>query len=131
MSKIYQIVVAKTGETLEYDWDTLPDTSKEFAIEYGLRQYVNDGHAGATVKAYPDEAERLQVAREGVAERDENLRTGNFARKARMPVDVEQAFARKMGVSVDRLREIMAANASDGEAVVESAAPKKSKKAAA
>ena len=129
----YTVVVAKTGDSFEYDWDTLPEASREFVIDYGLRQYVNDGHAGATVKAFPNETERLAAAREGAAERDTNIRAGNFARKARMPVDVEAAFARKMNVSVERLREIMAANQPMAVAVMaETPAPeKKTRKSAA
>lgn len=37
--------------TVQVDWDALPEPSKDFAIRYGLRQYLADAMAGAEDEA--------------------------------------------------------------------------------
>ena len=53
------IFIKKLDKTLEIDFDTLPEATKSYVINYGLKQTLNDSIAGAT-KA---EAEGLLAAR--------------------------------------------------------------------
>lgn len=58
--------------TREVTWDKLPDISQQFIIEYGLRQYLSDGMAGAETEA---------DAISGVDARLDNLTSGEFKRR--------------------------------------------------
>lgn len=52
MSNIYTIRIAKTNQTLEIDFKTLPEATKQYVIQYGLKQCLNDAHS-----AFKDVAE--------------------------------------------------------------------------
>lgn len=76
------------GVACAVDFATLPDESKRFVIEYGVRQYLNDG--AAVSKLFTDKERKglaktddeiAQEKREGVEERLENLRLGEFTRR--------------------------------------------------
>lgn len=47
---MYIINIAKSGKSLSVDFNSLPEVSKQFIIEYGLRQKLNDAGSSATVK---------------------------------------------------------------------------------
>jgi len=66
----------------------LPDESQRFVIEYGIKQYLNDGAAVSLVFTTKErkgekktDAEILAEKQDGVTERLENLRTGEFTRR--------------------------------------------------
>jgi hypothetical protein len=61
-----------TAKAVDIDWDALPEASKSFAINYGLKQYIADGVAGALDQVDFDE---------GIAARIANLSSGDFSRK--------------------------------------------------
>lgn len=44
------ILIKKANKTLSIDWDAMPQNAKNFIIEYGLRQKLNDAGASATIK---------------------------------------------------------------------------------
>lgn len=76
------------GVACAVEFDQLPDESKRFVIEYGVRQYLNDG--AAVSKQFTDkerkgmfkDAETIAEEKfQGVTERLENLRTGEFTRR--------------------------------------------------
>lgn len=58
---MYEITVAKAGQTYKVDFDKLPEASREYIIRYGLRQSLNDSVAGAEAKS--DEAFKRAEAR--------------------------------------------------------------------
>jgi hypothetical protein len=41
------IRVAKAGKSYEFDWETLPEATRDHVIMYGLRQILNDSTASA------------------------------------------------------------------------------------
>lgn len=68
---------------------TLPEASQRFIIEYGIRQYLQDGAAVSKTFLSGDrkgetktEAEIAEEKAEGVRERLENLRQGEFTRRS-------------------------------------------------
>lgn len=46
----YNIRISKAGKSIEVDFDSLPQVSKDFIIQYGLKQKLNDKGAGETIK---------------------------------------------------------------------------------
>lgn len=42
----YSINVNKLNESVAVDFEALPDNAKQYVIEYGLKQIVNDSHSG-------------------------------------------------------------------------------------
>lgn len=73
---IYNIAVSKINIVESFDDTRLPEASRVYLTQYGLTQALGDAHAGVTVKAFPDEAERLAEVRKRVAARVEQIRTG-------------------------------------------------------
>ena len=70
------------------DFTTLPEASQAFVIEYGLRQYIQDGAAVSKLFASGErkgeaksEAEIAEEKAEGVRERLANLQSGDFTRR--------------------------------------------------
>jgi hypothetical protein len=66
------------------NFDELPESSKTFVIEYGLRQYINDGAAASLKDADGNRKSDEDLATEkrtGVERRLENLRSGEFTRR--------------------------------------------------
>jgi hypothetical protein len=80
----------------------LPEDTQIFVVEYGLKQYIQDGAAVSKLHTDKDrkgqtktEEEIAQEKREGVAERVENLTSGTFTRRGTAErVDPETAFRR-------------------------------------
>ena len=47
---MFNILIKKVQETVEVDFDNLPEISKQYLIEYGLKQRLNDCHSSLTLK---------------------------------------------------------------------------------
>lgn len=62
----------------EIDFDTLPQASKEFIINYGLKQYLNDGAAVGKDEC-ESEDERNQLKADRVADRVTKLKDGTMS----------------------------------------------------
>jgi hypothetical protein len=76
------------GVPVNLTYEELPTASREFVIEYGLRQYIQDG--AAVSKTFTDKERKGQEKTadeiaaekaEGVKERIENLLSGEFNRR--------------------------------------------------
>lgn len=83
-----KLVTTIAGVAVDIDFATLPEASQAFVIEYGLKQYIQDG--AAVSKTFTDkdrkgqaktEAEIEAEKREGVEERLANLVSGEFSRR--------------------------------------------------
>ena len=60
---MYSIYISKADKVLSVDFDSLPEVSKRFIIEYGLKQKLNDAGSSATVKDLgPNEAAKQAFA---------------------------------------------------------------------
>ena len=46
-----QISIQKIGQSVDVDFQALPQLSQEFIINYGLRQILNDCHSSITLKS--------------------------------------------------------------------------------
>jgi hypothetical protein len=76
------------GVPVVVDFAELSADSQRFVVEYGLKQYIQDGAAVSAKFTSGDrkgeaksEAEMLEEKREGVVERVQNLLTGDFTRR--------------------------------------------------
>ena len=76
------------GVAVDVDFADLPEASRAFIIEYGLKQYIQDGAAVSKTFASGDrkgvaktEAEIAEEKAAGVKERLENLASGEFTRR--------------------------------------------------
>jgi hypothetical protein len=70
------IHVKCTGESVDFDTESLPPATVEFVFNYGLKQWVNDG--AAKQRANFDSDEEFESARvAGANERIERLRSGD------------------------------------------------------
>jgi len=112
---ITTILVKCSGETVEFDTDALPAVTNEFVVNYGFKQWVNDGAAKQRKDFDSDEEyEAARVA--GAQDRIERLRAGDVP-GTRAPADPNLAKARKLaktaeagGVDIDALLAAVAAN---------------------
>jgi hypothetical protein len=96
------------GVPVNITFDSLPEESKSFVIEYGLRQYVQDGAAvsktftsGETKGMVKTDEQIATEKREGVEERVANLLSGDFTRRG-------PSAARKTPEEIERESYIMA-----------------------
>lgn len=93
MQTTFSVVIAKTGATHDFVWDTLPDATKDFVADYGLTQKLNDCHSSIKRDAYEtDEAFKAAVD-ERVNKVVAALREGTIRVRA---ADPEAAKARAM-----------------------------------
>lgn len=78
-----------TPKTVMVDWDNLPEVSKQFAIQYGLKQYLADGAAGSESQADFES---------GIDARLDNLTSGEFkrTREGAGPTDSVEVLARRL-----------------------------------
>ena len=75
----FTTVVGKTGQRFTYDWDSLPEASKLYIIQYGFDQSVGqDSHAAATEKKFPVASERKAEAVKLATARDAAVRAGTM-----------------------------------------------------
>lgn len=104
------VKIAKTGQSFELDFDALPDVSKEFLVEYGLRQKLSDTVSDS--EKFPKDSD---AAREQVQETYDALLKGIVRRKrggARL--DPIETIMREY--TIDSLREQHGYNATDAKA---------------
>lgn len=77
---LFNIQVAKSNDLIQFDDTKLPVASRNFALEYGLRQWIADGHAQVKRQDFAagDTGETAFVAkvRERTKARETALRTG-------------------------------------------------------
>jgi hypothetical protein len=111
---LFNIQVAKINTVESFDESKLPVASKNFALEYGLRQWIADGHAQVKRLDFAlgdrgDEAFRAKV-KEKTAQRVTALRTGVGlpGGSAVDPIRVKQA---ELGLSDEEMAVAMAAAA--------------------
>lgn len=73
----FSIKVGKLNSVLVFDRAKLPEASVNYLIEYGLKQSLNDVHAGILAKDYADKADEfIPAVKEAVAKREAQIRTG-------------------------------------------------------
>lgn len=53
-----QITIGKTGTTREVDFDAFAPNVRDYVIQYGLTQILNDAHSSVTATSEPDETKR-------------------------------------------------------------------------
>lgn len=83
---INSIHIGKLDVAVDVDFSSLPEISKAFIIEYGLKQYLNDAHAGIKreekddegIELFSSDAEFHKAVTDSVAERISNLSAGVF-----------------------------------------------------
>jgi hypothetical protein len=119
---LFNIQVAKCNDLVQFDDTKLPIASRNFALEYGLRQWIADAHAQIKRLDFgagdSGDAAFIKKVREKVTQRVTALRTGQGLPGTSVvdPLRVRQA---ELGLSDDEMAAAMAA-----------AAAAKSKKAA-
>jgi hypothetical protein len=79
------IFVKCTRESVDFDTDELPTVSTEFAWDYGLKQWINDGAAKVRDK-YDSDAEYEAARVDGANDRIARLRSGDVP-GTRAPAD--------------------------------------------
>lgn len=94
---LYHIEVSKIGETFSFDDAKLPETSKVYATEYGLKQSMNDSVAGVKLDAFNSETEYLEEAQRRAYKRRDQILTGQTPRGS--AVDPLLVAAAEAGVS--------------------------------
>ena len=119
MAKKYTITIGKTGHSLNVDWDDIPANSQDYAIQYGLRQSLNDAAASFKKADYDDESEfkdavnhaadsRLAKLYEGTPPRAGSRTTDPVTK--RMKLLATEFITRQMpGVKGDEKRDAIAA----------------------
>lgn len=76
--------IAKLGFDIEVDYDNFPEKSKEFIIDYGLKQLINDSHSGIN----KEDVEAIQTAIQNkVAQMEEGLLGVRVISGAKNPVE--------------------------------------------
>src|SRR5262245_3296067 len=88
------IRVKCTGESVDFDTDSLPTVSTEFAFNYGLKQWVNDG-AAKQRKDFDTDADYDEARVAGANDRIERLRSGDVP-GTREPADPDTAASRRL-----------------------------------
>lgn len=97
---------AAGGATIQLDRAKLPEDSKEFLLEYGATQWLNDAHAPITAAAYPDATIRATKKREAVDARVAKAYAGQCRTRDSGTV-TPAAIAKSLGVSVEAVMEWM------------------------
>lgn len=93
----YTIHVNAVDRDITVDWDSMPETAREFVIQYGLRQKLNDCHVSGET---PDE-KNAAVDKTVAALMSGDIRVG--AARAGDPVSAEaKRLAR--GLATERFR---------------------------
>jgi hypothetical protein len=112
---VIDVVISKANRTESFDWETLPDSSRAYVVDYGLRQCIIDTVAGVARKDFNSDAEFNAAAWKVAEKRVNQLRTGDVPR-ARVPSDPATIERRKMaetlkneGVGMDEFTAWLAA----------------------
>lgn len=93
------------------DFSALPEASQLFVVEYGLKQYIQDGAAVSKKDSDGNEKSEQDIAnekREGVEERVANLQAGEFTRRS-TAVKLTPEEKHRNDVVMDGLRKAAAA----------------------
>lgn len=73
----FSVKISKLNSVLVFDRAKLPEVSVNYLIEYGLKQSLNDVHAGILAKDYADKTDQyIPAVKEAVAKREAQIRTG-------------------------------------------------------
>jgi hypothetical protein len=80
------INIAKTGESVEFDSDTLPEASNLYAWTYGLTQSVNDATASVVRKNFENQEDFELEARTKAQKRIDQIMSGDVP-GSRAPAD--------------------------------------------
>jgi len=104
---LFNVKVSKLNAVLAFDTEKLPVASVNYLIEYGLKQSLNDAHAGVLAKDYTDKTDQyMPDVRAAVEKRETQIRTGQVpAGTAISPVLVAQA---KAGLTDDQILALIA-----------------------
>lgn len=97
---IINVQVTKAAATFTFDTATLPETSKNYGLEYGLRQTINDTVAGVARKDYASDEEFNAAALAKAQKRVDQLNSGNVP-GSRTPADPKLAVVRKLVANID------------------------------
>jgi hypothetical protein len=84
----FTVSIKKTGAMLTFPRAELPEASIAYLIEYGLKQSLNDAHAGILPKDYEGGADNPQFAAdvaEAVGKREVQIRTGAVPTSTAIP----------------------------------------------
>ena len=92
------IIINKTGESVAVGFDGLPEVSKAFVINYGLRRILNDYHSSVQAKDYPELADFHKAVMEAVRGKLAALESGQLTtrRASAEPVDPIGKIAYRM-----------------------------------
>lgn len=71
---MFNINISKAKNTLAVDWDNMPQNAKDYIIQYGLKQKLNDCYATVVIGA----ENPADVAMEAAKAMLENLMAGNI-----------------------------------------------------
>lgn len=74
----YTVLVSKINESVDFDHDQLPESSREFALQYGLTQWLADKHANIKRADFEDESAWLAAVRERTNESVTAIREGRM-----------------------------------------------------
>jgi len=105
------ISVSKAQQSYNIAWDSLPPASRDFIINYGLRQYLNDSVAGVK----PDQTIEAQKA---VNARMEALRLGTVGVRATVERNPIKAEAKREVLKALRLKKIKPENVENLEEII-------------
>lgn len=67
-SGLFRVLIKKTGQIVDVDFNQLPEASQHYLIMYGLKQRLNDCHSDITETAYPDQKARFDLVTSAVEE---------------------------------------------------------------
>lgn len=99
MSKI-TVKIAKLNTTHTFDTELLPEASREYGMEYGLTQSINDSHASIARKNFETEAKFLEAVADRVRKRIEQILSGNVPGKS-TPMDERTAKVKALTKDMD------------------------------
>ena len=107
---LFNVSVSKANTVLVFDSEKLPAASINYLIEYGLKQSLNDAHAGILAKNYAEKTdEYIPDVKAAVLKRETQIRTGQVpSGTAVSPVLVAQA---KAGLTDDQILALIAKHA--------------------
>jgi hypothetical protein len=91
----YTVPISKIGDSVDFDWDSLPEASRDYVVMYGFKKSINDTHASVTRDKYDSGEAYLAAVHEKVDERIEQIRSGNVP-GTRAAADPHAQKARKL-----------------------------------
>ena len=78
---LFNVKVSKLNTVLAFDSEKLPVASVNYLIQYGLKQSLNDAHAGSPGRHYTDKTDQyIPDVRAAVEKREAQIRTGPGSR---------------------------------------------------